>query len=190
MSEQDTVTRSHPAAESGGSGRRVTRGRGVRLAGYLVGIAIVTGLVAITVWLAMAWTGGGVAADRTERAVASVPAAFERPVVSSAGLVDRSGVRVVTVAITGGGGLLDLRYQVVDPDKAAAVHDAETPPVIIDEDTGLVINSLLMGHAHSGGFKAGVTYYLIFENPGNLVERGTTVSILLGDAQLEHIVVR
>jgi hypothetical protein len=185
MSDRDLLTRSHPAPGPDEPGPR----RGVRLAGYLVGLAIVTGLVAIGVWLAMALTDGRDPVATNERA-ANVPLALQRPVVSPAGLVDRTGVRVVMVAITGGGGLLDLRYQVVDPDKAAAVHDAETPPVIIDEDTGLVINSLLMGHAHTGGFKAGVTYYLIFENPGNLIERGTTVSILLGDAQLEHIAVR
>jgi len=99
-------------------------------------------------------------------------------------------VRLIRVAVTAGGGLLDLRYQVVDPNKATAVHEARTPPAIIDEHTGLVLNRLLMGHAHHGQLKPAVSYYLIFENTGNWVHRGSEVTVLLGDAQVEHVVVK
>jgi hypothetical protein len=108
-------------------------------------------------------------------------------VVSPAGLLERSGVRVVRVAASGGGGLLDLRFQVVDPDRAAAVHDADTPPALVDERTGGVIAGLFMGHSHHGRPKAGVTYYLVFENPGNFVKRGDRVSVVLGPARLQHV---
>jgi hypothetical protein len=108
-------------------------------------------------------------------------------VVSSAGLLERSGVRVVRVAASGGGGLLDLRFQVVDPDRAAAVHDADTPPALVDERTGGVIAGLFMGHSHHGRYKAGVTYYLVFENPGSFVRRGDRVSVVLGPARLQHV---
>lgn len=112
------------------------------------------------------------------------------PAVSAAGLLERSGVRVVRVAASGGGGLLDLRFQVVDPDRAVAVHDAETPPALVDERTGGVIAGLLMGHSHHGRLKAGLTYYLVFDNPGSLVRRGDRVSVVLGPARLEHVAVR
>jgi hypothetical protein len=92
--------------------------------------------------------------------------------------------------VTGGGGLLDLRYQVVDPNKAVTVHENRTPPAIIDERTGLVLNRLLMGHAHTGQLKPAVSYYLVFENTGNWVRRGSEVTVLLGDAQVEHVVVK
>lgn len=104
-------------------------------------------------------------------------------------MAERSGVRIQHVAMSGGGGLLDLRFQVVDPDKAVAVHDLATPAAVVDESTGLVVKELLMGHSHTAPFKTGVTYYLIFENPGNLVQRGSDVSVLLGNAQVEHVVV-
>jgi hypothetical protein len=70
------------------------------------------------------------------------------------------------------------------------VHENRTPPAIIDERTGLVLNRLLMGHAHTGQLKAAVTYYLVFENTGNWVRRGSEVTVLLGDAQVEHVVVK
>jgi hypothetical protein len=108
-------------------------------------------------------------------------------VVSPAGLLERSGVRVIRVAASGGGGLLDLRFQVVDPDRAGAVHDKRTPPALVDERTGGVIASPFMGHSHDGRLKAGVTYYLVFENPGNFVRRGDRVSVVLGPARLQHV---
>jgi len=124
--------------------------------------------------------------------VASVspPPEWRRPAVSAAGLAERSGVRLVRVAVTAGGGLLDLRYQVVDPSKAVTVHEAKTPPAIIDERTGLVLNRLLMGHAHQGQLKPAVSYYLVFENTGNWVHRGSEITVLLGDAEVEHVVVK
>jgi hypothetical protein len=111
-------------------------------------------------------------------------------VVTADQLVNTVGVEIVHVAVTGGGGLIDLRFRVVDPDLAGAVHDEATPPAILDQSTGLVVNSLLMGHAHTSEYQAGLTYYLIFENPGNLIQRGSVVSVLLGNAQVNDVVVK
>jgi hypothetical protein len=110
--------------------------------------------------------------------------------VSRAQLVERSGVRITQLDATGGGGLLDLRYQVVDPGPAAAVHAPETPPAIVDQKTGMVIDSLLMGHQHTGQLHAAQTYYLVFNNPGNVVRSGDRVSVVLGDALVDDVRVR
>jgi hypothetical protein len=110
-------------------------------------------------------------------------------VVGADALGDRSGVRITRVAVSGDGGLVDLRFKVVDPDRADALHDQRTPPAVVDEQSGLVVHDLLMSHSHSGPFKAGVTYYLVFENPGNWVRRGSKVTVLLGNAQVEHVTV-
>jgi hypothetical protein len=153
----------------------------VRIAGFLAGVLIATGIGALVLWLPQRSSG--------EPSV-KPPPEWQRPSVSASGLAERSGVRLVRVAVTGGGGLLDLRYQVVDPNKAVAVHEDQTPPAIIDERTGLVIDRLLMGHAHHGELKPAVSYYLVFENTGNWVRRGSKVTVLLGDAQVEHVVVK
>ena len=153
----------------------------VRIAGFLVGVLVAAGIGALALWLPQRSNG---------QTSAEPPPQWQRPAVSAAGLAERSGVRLVRVAATAGGGLLDLRYQVVDPSKAVTVHEARTPPAIIDERTGLVLNRLLMGHAHHGQLKPAVTYYLIFENTGNWVRRGSEVTVLLGNAQVEHVVVR
>jgi hypothetical protein len=147
----------------------------LRALGAGFGVAVAAGA------LALALGGGGSGARRQH----PLP-----PAVSAAGLVERSGVRVVRVAVTGGGGLLDVRYEVVDPGRAGNLHDAATPPAIVDERTGAPIEGLLMGHAPHSRPKAGVTSVLIFVNPGNSVRRGDRVSLVLGGARLEHVVVR
>ena len=150
----------------------------IRAAGLLAGITL-----ALVPWLLLVLhSNGSPAAGTTPR---PLPAA-----VSAAGLAERSGVRVVRVAATGGGGLLDLRYEVVDPDTAAAVHGTNTPPALVDERSGLVIGQLLMGHMHHGKVNAGQSYYLVFMNPGDAVRRGDRVSVVLGDARLMHVTVR
>jgi hypothetical protein len=154
------------------------------LLGFLSGALLVVVVAALVVWLPRS-SGGDAKAAR-----GAVPAAWERPAVSAAGLAERSGVKLSQVAVTGGGGLIDLRYQVVDPDKADALHDQRTPPALVDERTGLVVNQLFMDHSHHGVLKAGVTYYLVFDNPGNWVRRGSMVTVLLGDAEVQHVVVR
>jgi hypothetical protein len=161
-----------PAPTRGGRRRRITR-----LTGGLAGVAAV--LLALWAW--------HVSTGDTEAEASRVPASWARPVVDADGLVQASGVQITRVAVTGGGGLVDLRFKVVDPDRANSLHDARTPPAVVDEQTGLVVHDLLMNHAHSGPYKAGITYYLVFNNPGNWVHRGGKVTVLLGNAQVEHV---
>ena len=161
--------------------------RSVRLAGYLGGVALGIGVLAIVLSLARGdfpWRHG------PGDATASVAAKWQRPAVSAADLVGRTGVRITQLAVTGDGGLLDLRFQVVDPTKADAIHDRAWPPALISEANGVVASELLMGHEHTGRFRGGQTYYLVFTNPGNLVERGSQVTVMLGDASVRHLRVR
>jgi hypothetical protein len=161
---------------------RPLRGRAgaVRVVGFAVGVVVTGAAIVVAVWLPHA-SGGA------KPASGAVAVAWQRPVVSSAGLAQRSGVRIVRLAVSGDGGLLDLRYKVLDADKAAAIHDVQTPPAVVDARTGLVMNELLMDHSHTGAFKAAITYYLVFSNPGGWVHRGSTVTVLLGNAQVENV---
>jgi hypothetical protein len=161
-----------------------------RLAGYCVGGALALG-AGLGVALVVSSSGDDPSAAPSAAVAAGdgAPLALQRPTVSNNGLEESIGIRIQRVTMTGGGGLIDLRFQVIEPSKAAGVHDTATPPTIVDESSGLVVDQLLMNHAHSGTFAAGRSYYLVFENPGNLIHQGSTVSVLLGNSQLEHVVV-
>ena len=127
----------------------------------------------------MQWLGS------SRSASGSLPALPSQPVVTPASFQAKTGVRLTQVAVTGAGGLVDLRFQVLDSSKAAAIH--RIPSMLVDERTGVVVNRLLMGHQHKGRMRAGQGYYLIFINPGNLVARGSRVTVQLGSAQVAHI---
>jgi hypothetical protein len=182
MSGRSPLARAEPGTGPASAPRSRFRPPGrVRIAGFLAGVLIAAGIGTLALWLPQRSSG---------QPSVQPPPEWRRPAVSASGLAEHSGVRLVRVAVTGGGGLLDLRYQVVDPNKALTVHEAKTPPAIIDERTGLVLNRLLMGHAHQGQLKPAVSYYLVFENTGDWVHRGSQVTVLLGDAEVEHVVVK
>lgn len=103
---------------------------------------------------------------------------------------DETGVRVIRVALTAGGGMLDLRYQIVDPDKAVIVHDEENPPTIVDEVTGQAISRPWMDHSHDRELHHAVSYYELIMNVGGMIKRGSKVTIIIGDSRLEHVVVQ
>ncbi|MDF5755583.1 hypothetical protein [Spongiactinospora sp. TRM90649] len=117
-------------------------------------------------------------------------AVLARPVVEAGELPDRVGVRIVRVAVSGDGGLVDLRFRVVDIARAhGGVHDPARPPALVEEATGVVVKDMLMGHQHTGTFQREATYYLVFNNPGNRLRRGSRVSVLLGNARVRGVTV-
>jgi glycerol uptake facilitator-like aquaporin len=161
------------------------RGLASRSRAQVLGAA--TGAV---VALAAVTAGYELTRDSAAPAAVAPPRAAAAPLLSEAAFERRSGVRIVRVAVSGGGGLVDLRYQVLDPDAAASIHDAATPPQLVDEGTGVLVRGLLMGHSHKGRLNPAQTYYLVFENPVGLVHRGSRVTVQLGAAGVAHVPVR
>lgn len=98
-----------------------------------------------------------------------------------------AGVRIVRLAVTGAGGLVDVRFLVVDPEKALAVHDKDDPPAIVDERTGTTIDRQWMAHSSPTTMRLGGTYYLLFVNPADLIRPGSAVTVMLGGARVENI---
>lgn len=188
MRGRDTLIQAGPAQATDVEMPQAPR-RWTRAAGYALGaaLAIVLAAVALAVVTLARGSGEGPA---TVAGAPSTASAWQRTIVSEADLPGRSGVRISQVAVTAGGGLIDLRFQVVDAERADAVHDDAYPPAVVQESSGLVVKDLLMGHSHTEAFHAGQTYYLVFENPGNLVKRGDKVSVLLGDAEVDGVTIK
>jgi len=120
------------------------------------------------------------------------PAASGQPTAaaSKAAFEEVTGVRVLWVAVTAGGGMIDLRYQLLDTDKARVVHDRKRPPRLIHEGSGQVVSRPWMAHAHKRNLRVPVAYYQLLVNPGGVIKRGTLVTVAVGDARLEHVVVQ
>lgn len=154
--------------------RRSRQRRGLALIALVA--AALSAPAAIVLWLT---------ADRGETGPAPVPrVVFE----------ETTGIRITRIAVVGGGGLVDVRFTVLDPDKAIAVHDPDSPLVLVNEENGDVVSAAFHGRHAGGTTQTGLdpaaTYYLVFANSGRALQRGEEASVLLGDVRLEHVTVQ
>lgn len=114
-----------------------------------------------------------------------------RPVPHSAAMEQRLGVRFNHVAVVGDGGLVEVSYVVLDPEKASRFqNDTTHPPKIYSESGkhGVVWRTALMKQGHS--LRAGQTYYMVFENTKAAVRSGGKVKIVAQQAPdlvLKHV---
>ncbi|MCB0210371.1 MAG: hypothetical protein KDJ52_13625 [Anaerolineae bacterium] len=142
--------------------------------GLILLVSLVTVLIVLAVWMIISQFGPGSGWEQNRQAVAQ--AAFEA----------ETGIRVVRVAMTAGGGMIDLQYQVVDPDKALIVHDDDNPPALIEEATGWLFATPFHDHAFRELHTA-VTYHELITNGDGLLSRDSTVTLTVGEARLEHV---
>ncbi|MCB9423085.1 MAG: hypothetical protein H6667_25015 [Ardenticatenaceae bacterium] len=107
-----------------------------------------------------------------------------------AAIEDQYGIHITMLAMTAGGGVIDFRFQIVDPEKANNyMHGPyEDLPALVVEHNGTRIDP--RPHTHHVNYEFGRTYYALYRNPGGVVKAGTRVTIILGNLQLKHIVVR
>ncbi len=101
-----------------------------------------------------------------------------------------TGLRLIRVSSTAGGGMIDMRYRVVDPDKAVIVHDTKTPPALMNEATGRIVDRPFHDHSSKSQLKAGVIYNEILVNEGGVIRPGDLVTVRVGAARLEHVPVQ
>ena len=109
---------------------------------------------------------------------------------------ERWGIEIQGIGLTAAGYMLDFRYRIVDPDKAAAITDPKLKPYLIDQTSGakfIVPNPPKIGPlrqtSRSGKPEAGRTYFIVFGNPGQYIKQGSKVSVVIGDFKAEDLIV-
>jgi len=101
---------------------------------------------------------------------------------------EKFGVRFTFLAVTADGGMVELRYRVIDEDKAANFgHFTETAPLVISEDDGKTIDVTIMG-LHNHRVEPGRTYYVLYRNTEGAIKSGRPATIAVGDLKVEHVV--
>jgi hypothetical protein len=102
----------------------------------------------------------------------------------------RFGVRFTGVYVVARGGMIDLRYRVLDAGKAKNFgHFTETSPLLIAEDSGQRVEvTVMMLHNHR--VEGGRVYYILFRNTGNAIKPGSKVTIQLDDITLDQVIVQ
>jgi hypothetical protein len=115
------------------------------------------------------------------------------------------GLRFTAVLLEADRGMIDLRYQVVDPAKSGRIHGgknsstdprtqlANMPNVVLESSGKKIGASSAMMHFEHFHFQTellGSTYSMIYGNSGGLLNVGDKVTIQMADGiKLEHIVV-
>jgi hypothetical protein len=140
-------------------------------------VAVFTGVLLVRNWRA-----------ESRSTPSTVSAAPVMP--SSAQIESKYGVRFLGVDITSAGGMIQVRYQVLDSAKTEAIHTAEATPHVIAAD-GTDFNLPGMpGHSHIGPVKkAGTNDYVLLANARGALKPGAIVTIKMGDLELHDVVV-
>jgi hypothetical protein len=100
------------------------------------------------------------------------------------------GVRFTRAAVVADGGIVELRYIVLDTQKGSAFqNDVKHPPVLKNEKNGKVAwRTALMKQGHE--LRPGQTYYILYLNNQNAIRRGDRIRIEAGPHRLAHVPVR
>ncbi len=104
---------------------------------------------------------------------------------AAAQIEDEWGIRIIHVALVSQGGLIDLRYQVTDPDKAYDLFDAveNIPRVVAEDGTEMGMND----DPHTHNLEFGYQYFFLLRNANGSVKPGTHVSVAVGDKILPFV---
>ncbi|MBI5030108.1 MAG: hypothetical protein HZB51_06240 [Chloroflexi bacterium] len=125
---------------------------------------------------------------------ASSPTALTPP--TNPVIEERWGVRVTQIGVTADGGLVDVRFVVIDPDKALAMMQEEKNlPVLVAEESNALVNSAAMMSARHT-LQPGRTYFLLYRNTRSAIKPGAQVSVFFRDPlsndgktiRLEHFI--
>ncbi len=106
---------------------------------------------------------------------------------------ERWGIEIVGVRLTAAGSLVDFRYRVSDSEKVSVFFDRNVKPYLIDQASGEIFyvpNMPRVGSLRAKGKpEAGRVYFILFGNSRRLVKKGSKITVVVGDAQLEDLVV-
>jgi len=186
------MCRSHPGRSAGSPGISLAVGMPGRFVA-VVGLSL--GLLPGSASIPCARASGGEsrAAVKPSAELAGAP---EPSAVTSSPpeIVERWGVELRGVRLAAAGMMLDFRYRVVDPQKAAPLFVRQTKPVLIHEASGarlVVPRPPTTGPLRNSNTpQAGRTYFMFFGNPGRFVKAGQRVSVEIGAFKAEGLLVQ
>lgn len=149
------------------------------------------GARAITPWLLLGLIGLGVTVGFALRGAGFVGAPGG-DVGALSPMEAKWGIRIVAIRRSAAGYMLDLRYQVLDPDKAADFVDRGIKPELLVEKSGARLQVPVTGkigplRQSALRAKAGKIYFMFFANPARHVQAGDTVTLSLGEFELRHL---
>ena len=110
-------------------------------------------------------------------------------IISAQTLEEEYGIRVQLVAVTAAGGMVDVRYRIIDPAKAAKlIVDGGIMPMVYVYGSDVMLMPDM--HMRTQKLIADRVYFDLIPNTQNAVKRGTVVTVAFGDVALEPMVTK
>ena len=116
------------------------------------------------------------------------------PKANAPSLEERWGIRLDDARLTMGNAFLDLRYDVVDPAKAASLANANFQAYILDRATGAKL--FMPAPPKEGCFpptgnrlEPGIVYSAMIGNSRGVLKSGSQTSLIVGDSLTTNVVV-
>lgn len=124
----------------------------------------------------------GCAATPNQAALAPPPEAVEDP-----------GIRVESLRLTAANYMLDLRFRVTDPERAAPFFSRKTELQLVDQAGArlAVPNTPKLGKLRQVARKdmPDRSYFVLFANPGRYLKAGSQVTLVAGDTRIAQLTV-
>jgi hypothetical protein len=107
------------------------------------------------------------------------------------------GIRVEGLRLSAAGSMLDFRYRVLDPQKAALILNGKAQPSLLDPAHGAklgVPDTPVLGRlrqtARNNHVLADRNYFILFGNPGRALRSGDKVTLLLDQVRITDLTVQ
>ena len=105
-------------------------------------------------------------------------------------------VTIESLRLAAAGNMIDFRYRIVDPAKARMLVDRTITPYLIEQSSGKTVEvpkSTKIGPLRQttkyGDPPADRVFFVLFGNPGGLVQPGSRVTVVVGDFRAEDLIV-
>jgi hypothetical protein len=109
-------------------------------------------------------------------------------------LEDLWGIQVCSLRLSMANSIVDLRYKVTNPQKAALLANGKTAAYIVDHATGKKL--IMPTPPKEGAFPptanklaAGKTYFSMVSNQGGALKSGSEVTVVVGGSQATNLTV-
>jgi len=127
-------------------------------------------------------------------ACATTAGAPEPPAAAARSETADWGIEILGIRRSAAGYMLDFRYRVLDAQKAVPIFDRKTRPLLVHEASGTelpVMSGSKTGPLRNSNFpREGRGYFIFFVNPGQLVQAGDAVTVVIGEFAARHLIVQ
>lgn len=107
---------------------------------------------------------------------------------------EASGILVERVSLSAAGVMIDMRYRILDLEKAQKVLNNSARLMMIDQKTGAILpvpDMAKVGKLRQlpKNQEPSRIYWMFFRNTGGVVKQGSKLSLVMGDVKIKDIVV-